>query len=43
METMFSVWLVPKCYKQGQSSSGVDIWQLSVDREFCMGGCDKRT
>jgi hypothetical protein len=23
METVFSMWFVSKCYKQGQSSSGV--------------------
>jgi hypothetical protein len=23
METVFSMWFVPKCYKQGQSSSRV--------------------
>jgi hypothetical protein len=28
METAFSMWFVPKYFKQGQLSSGVDSWQL---------------
>jgi hypothetical protein len=30
METVFSMWFVPKCYEQGQLSSGVDSSQLAV-------------
>jgi hypothetical protein len=29
MESVFSVWFVQKCYKQGQSSSGVSYQQFS--------------
>jgi hypothetical protein len=31
METMFSVYFVPKCYQQGQSSSGVRVVSTSVE------------
>jgi hypothetical protein len=30
METVFSVWFMPKYYKQGQSSSGVGDFSSSV-------------
>jgi hypothetical protein len=25
MKTVFSMWFMPKCYKQGQASSGVEV------------------
>jgi hypothetical protein len=31
MEVLFSVWFMPKCYKQGQSSSGVEVVSSSVE------------
>jgi hypothetical protein len=31
MEAMFSVWFMPKYYKQGQSSSGVEVVSSLVD------------
>jgi hypothetical protein len=44
METVFSMWFVPKCYKQGQSISGIKVVGRAVkssgvkhlggDREF---------
>jgi hypothetical protein len=31
METVLSLWFVPKCYKQSQSSSGVGVASISVE------------
>jgi hypothetical protein len=47
MKMVFSMYFVQKCYKEDQSSSGVDSWKSSVGteeiNEFCTGGFDKKT
>jgi hypothetical protein len=42
VETVFSMWFVPKCYKQGQSSSGGSCQQLPERRDVKQLVCERK-